>query len=112
MTGFVLISRVPVSGIMVGLGAALVIAAAVVEVRVRGWRSAVVPAALVLLGGAAAAVVPSGCDAETIYHCAVVETDPDRASGGSCCWTVRRTHMSTLPTRPTSSTPTQRPWCR
>jgi spermidine synthase len=25
--------------------------------------------------------VPGGCDAETIYHCAVVETDPDRASG-------------------------------
>src|SRR5215208_5678911 len=71
VTGFVLISRVPVSGIMVGLGAALVMAAAVVEVRVRGWRSAAVPAA----------VVPGGCDAETIYHCAVVETDPDRASG-------------------------------
>ena len=81
VTGFVLISRVPVSGIMVGLGAALVIAAAVVEVRVRGWRSAAVPAALVLLGGVGAAVVPDGCDAETIYHCAVVEADPDRASG-------------------------------
>ena len=25
--------------------------------------------------------MPGGCDAETIYHCAVVETDPDRASG-------------------------------
>src|SRR5215213_9815042 len=81
VTGFVIISRVPVGGIMVGLGAALVIAAAVVEVKVRGCRSAAVPAALVLLGGAGAAVVPSGCDAETIYHCAVVETDPDRASG-------------------------------
>src|SRR5215207_6289983 len=81
VTGFVLISRVPVSGIMVGLGAALVIGAAVVELRVRGWRSAAVPAALVLLGGAAAAAAPGGCDAETIYHCAVVQTDPDRASG-------------------------------
>jgi spermidine synthase len=81
VTGFVLISRVPVSGIMVGLGAALVIAAAAVEVRVRGWRSAAAPAALVLLGGAGAAVAPGGCDAETIYHCAVVETDRDRASG-------------------------------
>src|SRR5215213_8585712 len=81
VTGFVLISRVPVSGIMVGLGAAPVVAAAVVEVKVRSWRSAAVPATLVLLGGAGAAVVPGGCDAETIYHCAVVETDPDRASG-------------------------------
>ena len=36
LTGFVLISRVPVSGIMVGLGIALVVAAVVVELRVRG----------------------------------------------------------------------------
>jgi MFS family permease len=36
VTGFVLISRLPVSAIMVGLGVALVIAAAVVELRVRG----------------------------------------------------------------------------
>jgi hypothetical protein len=51
VTGFVLISRVPVSGIMIGLGAGLVVAAAVVELRVRGWRSAATPAVLVLLGG-------------------------------------------------------------
>jgi spermidine synthase len=81
VTGFVLISRVPVSGIMVGLGAVLVIAAALVELRVRGWRSAVVPAALVVVGGGAVAVAPGGCDVETIYHCAVVVTDRDRASG-------------------------------
>jgi spermidine synthase len=81
VTGFVLISRLPVSGIMVGLGALLVCAAAAVELRVRGWRSAVAPAVLVVLGGGAAAVAPGGCDVETIYHCAVVVTDPDRASG-------------------------------
>ena len=81
VTGFILISRLPVSGIMVGLGAVLVGAAAVVELRVRGWRSAVAPAVLVILGGGAVAVAPGGCDVETTYHCAVVVTDPDRASG-------------------------------
>jgi spermidine synthase len=81
LTGFVLISRVPVSGIMIGLGALLVIAGAVVEVRVRGWRSAAVPTVLVLLGAVGATVAPGGCDEETIYHCAVVATDPDRPSG-------------------------------
>lgn len=81
VTGFVLISRVPISGIMVGLGAALVAAAAVVELAVRGWRSAAMPALLVVLGGGAVAVAPGGCDVETTYHCAVVVTDPDRPSG-------------------------------
>jgi spermidine synthase len=81
VTGFVLISRLPVSGIMVGLGIVLVLAGAVVEFRVRGWRSAITPAVLVLVGGSAAAVAPGGCDVETIYHCAVVVTDQDRASG-------------------------------
>jgi spermidine synthase len=81
VTGFVLISRVPVSGIMIGLGALLVIAAALVEWRVRGWRSAVAPAVLVVVSGSAVAVAPGGCDVETIYHCAVVLTDPNRSSG-------------------------------
>ena len=81
VTGFILISRLPVSGIMVGLGAVLVGAAAVVELRVRGWRSAVAPAVLVILGGGAAVVARGGCDVETTYHCAVVVTDSDRASG-------------------------------
>jgi spermidine synthase len=81
VTGFVLISRLPVSAIMVGLGVALVIAAAVVELRVRGWRSAIAPAVLVLLAGGAVAFAPGGCDVETIYHCAVVVPDPERASG-------------------------------
>jgi len=81
VTGFVLISRVPISGIMVGLGIALIVAAAAVEMRIRGWRPVAVPALLVLLGGVGAAVAPSGCDVETTYHCAVVVTDPDRPSG-------------------------------
>jgi hypothetical protein len=81
VTGFILISRLPVSSIMVGLGAVLVVAAAVVELGARGWRSAVIPAVLVLLGGGAAVVARGSCDVETIYHCALVVTDPDRVSG-------------------------------
>lgn len=81
LTGFVLISRVPVSGILVGLGVLLVSAAAAVEWRARGPRAAAGPAALVIAGGLTAAVAPGGCDAETTYHCAVVRPDPDRGSG-------------------------------
>jgi spermidine synthase len=82
LTGFVLVSRVPVSGIMVSLGIALVLASAAVETQMRGWGLRATPAALVLLGGVGwAAVAPGGCDAETTYHCAVVEDDPARDSG-------------------------------
>jgi spermidine synthase len=81
VTGFVLISRVPISGIMIGLGAVLVAAAALVELRVRGLRSAVIPAALVVVGGTVVSVAPGGCHVETIYHCAVIVADPERSSG-------------------------------
>ena len=81
VTGFVLISRVPVSGILVGLGITLAVAAALVEWRFRRSRAAVVPALLVLLGGVGAVVVSGPCDVETAYHCAVVRTDAERASG-------------------------------
>lgn len=81
VTGFVLISRIPVSGILVGLGVLLVLAAAIVEWETRGPRASAVPVALVLVGGLAAAAAPGGCDAETSYHCAVVVADPQRVSG-------------------------------
>ncbi|MET0467565.1 MAG: fused MFS/spermidine synthase [Aeromicrobium sp.] len=81
VTGFVLISTVPVTGILVGLGAVLVVAAVAVEVLVRGWRFGVGPASLVVIGGLAAAVVPDACDVETTYHCASIEADPGRDGG-------------------------------
>jgi spermidine synthase len=82
VTGFVLVSRVPVTGIMVGLGLALVLAAVAVEARLRLLRGAA-GASLVLVGlaGLGGAVGPGGCDAETTYHCVVVEDDPERDSG-------------------------------
>ncbi|MFQ6171074.1 fused MFS/spermidine synthase [Oryzobacter sp. R7] len=80
LTGFVLVSRVPVTWIMVGLGIGLVVAGLAVEVVARRGAAAAV-AGVVLVGGVAAGVLPSGCDAETQYHCARVEVDPGRASG-------------------------------
>ncbi|WP_323792755.1 fused MFS/spermidine synthase [Nocardioides sp.] len=82
VTGFVLISRVPVSGIMVGLGLILVVVGLALEARFGLVRRTVVTSlVLVGLGGVGAAVGPGGCDVETAYHCASVEVDPERASG-------------------------------
>ncbi|QBR91602.1 fused MFS/spermidine synthase [Nocardioides euryhalodurans] len=81
LTGFVLITLVPVSTILVGLGVLLLVSSVVVDLRVRGWRGRAVAAAVVAAGGLAAVTAPGGCDVETTYHCAVVETDPANASG-------------------------------
>lgn len=83
ITGFVLISRVPITWIMVGLAVLLFVAAVAVAL----WAGRLGPREIG--GGAAAAVVlaaatvltPSGCDTETIYHCASVRDDPERAGG-------------------------------
>lgn len=80
VTGFVLITRVPVSGIMIGLGLALV-AVAVVLMGLSRRRLVVLPVAALVLGGVGVAAVPSGCDLETAYHCAAVRSDPERSSG-------------------------------
>ncbi|MEU3949660.1 fused MFS/spermidine synthase [Streptomyces sp. NPDC029526] len=81
VTGFVLVSRLPVSAILIGLGSALVVGSALVEWRTRGWRGTPALALVVVAGGLATAVAPGGCDAETRYHCVRVVTDPDRDSG-------------------------------
>lgn len=83
VTGFVLISRLPVSAILVGLGVLLVAGAAAVEWRARGWvRSRAVALVVTLVAaGLASIAAPGGCDAETKYHCAQVVADPDHESG-------------------------------
>ncbi|WP_177214101.1 fused MFS/spermidine synthase [Streptomyces radiopugnans] len=81
LTGFVLVSRLPVSGILLGLGTLLVAGSALVEWRTRGWSGAPALALAVVAGGLATTVVPGGCDAETRYHCARVVSDPDRDGG-------------------------------
>ncbi|MFC6286760.1 fused MFS/spermidine synthase [Nocardioides sp. GCM10027113] len=81
LTGFVLISLAPVSTILVGLGVLLVASSVLVDVRVRGWRSPTIAAGAIAAGALGAAAAPGGCDIETRYHCAVVQTDPDRETG-------------------------------
>ncbi|RYB95804.1 spermidine synthase [Nocardioides oleivorans] len=81
VTGFVLISRVPVSGILVGLGVALLVTSVLVQVAGRRGRGDLVTAAVVALGALGAVAAPSGCDTETTYHCLAVDADPLRASG-------------------------------
>lgn len=83
VTGFVLVSRVPVSGILVGLGVLLVASAVVVAtlLRLRGGRLLGTTALVVVAGGLVVPFAPGGCDVETTYHCASVETDPERESG-------------------------------
>ncbi|MFJ9623090.1 fused MFS/spermidine synthase [Streptomyces sp. NPDC101181] len=82
LTGFVLVSRLPVSAILIGLGVLLVIGAALAGWQARRWRRAsAVALATVVVGSLATAFAPGGCDAETRYHCARIVADPDRASG-------------------------------
>ncbi|MFD3975297.1 fused MFS/spermidine synthase [Streptomyces cyaneofuscatus] len=82
LTGFVLISRLPVSSILIGLGVLLVIGAALAGWRARRWRRAsAVALATVVAGSLATAFAPGGCDAETRYHCARIVADPERATG-------------------------------
>lgn len=82
LTGFVLVSRLPVSSILIGLGALLVLGALLTGWRARRWRRAsAVALAAVVAGTLATAFAPGGCDAETRYHCARIVADPDRATG-------------------------------
>ncbi|MER6597797.1 fused MFS/spermidine synthase [Streptomyces parvus] len=82
LTGFVLVTRLPVSSILIGLGTLLVLGAAVTGWQARRWRRATAVAlATVVAGILATGFAPGGCDAETRYHCARVVADPDRDSG-------------------------------
>jgi spermidine synthase len=77
----VLVSRVPVSGILVGLGVLLLVASVLVQVAGRRGRGDAVLALVVALAGVGAAAAPSGCDVETTYHCLAVDVDPERSGG-------------------------------
>jgi spermidine synthase len=81
VTGFVLVSLLPVSTILVGLGLLLVASGVVVDVAVRSWRLVGGSTAVVALGALAVGVAPGGCDVETTYHCVVVEEDTVRPDG-------------------------------
>lgn len=80
VTGFILISLLPVSDILVGLGGLLVLGGVVMEWHGRRWRSAG-SLALVVAAGLGTGIAPGGCDVETRYHCLEVVVDPERQGG-------------------------------
>lgn len=83
LTGFVLISRLPVSGILIGLGVLLVLGGTLVEWQMRTWNRVNTAglALIIVVGGLATYIAPGGCDAETKYHCVRVVADSERDSG-------------------------------
>jgi spermidine synthase len=82
-TGFVLVPLIPVSTAVLAIGLAL----AVYGLALGGYLRAVAPplaaAALLMVvaTGVLAATRDSPCDADTTYHCAHVEQDPNYPSG-------------------------------
>jgi spermidine synthase len=90
VTGFVLVTAMPTSVILLVLGVALVVLGVALTIWLRGVRTAVVPVMIALLGAAASLLAPEPCDVETAYHCARVEPDPFRDRG-------RTLRLDTLP---------------
>lgn len=80
LTGFVLVTFLPVTAILLITAAACLLLALVVVEDAR--RSALVQGgvATVLLAVALVAV-PGRCDTDTVYYCARVDADPERAGG-------------------------------
>ncbi|MGI5120813.1 fused MFS/spermidine synthase [Marinactinospora thermotolerans] len=84
LTGYVLISALPVSMVLLVTGGGLVLLGGVLLLRhgvPRGGRGGAAMLAVVTLGGGLLVSVPSSCDVETAYYCARVETDPQRPTG-------------------------------
>ncbi|WP_448615794.1 fused MFS/spermidine synthase [Modestobacter sp. URMC 112] len=86
-TGFVLVAVLPSSVILVGTGLLVVLAGLVLTFLLRrrapgaAGRLPVGLLVLALVAPVLAAVAPTPCGEETAYHCARVETDPERSSG-------------------------------
>ncbi|RKN44247.1 fused MFS/spermidine synthase [Micromonospora endolithica] len=90
VTGFVLVAALPSTVILLGLAVSL----GLTGLGVGGWlrrqhdtalpgpaRTRAALAVLGLVGAGLTTVAPTPCDIETAYHCARVESDPDRSSG-------------------------------
>lgn len=83
LTGFVLLSALPTSRLLLVTGLGLVVGGLALSLAHRGAGrgGAAAVAVAALLAAAALLGVDGPCDVETRYYCAAVETDPDRASG-------------------------------
>jgi MFS family permease len=80
LTGFVLVTFLPVTAILLVTAAACLLLAVLVVGDARRSDLARGGAAAVLLAVALVAV-PGRCDTDTVYYCARVDADPARASG-------------------------------
>jgi spermidine synthase len=79
-TGFVLVALLPVTVILLLTASACVLLALLTAAeRTRAALAGGTAAALLL--GVALVAVPGRCDVDTVYYCARVEVDPQRASG-------------------------------
>jgi hypothetical protein len=77
LTGFLLVSLLPVTAILLVTAAAcLLLAAVAATVRTRPTVTAVAVAAVV--AGTLLVAVPGRCDVDTVYYCARIETDAQR----------------------------------
>ncbi|MGW6197055.1 fused MFS/spermidine synthase [Kribbella sp. NPDC055110] len=81
LTGFVFVATVPISTIVLTLGAILVVVGAALTFLLRGVQAAVKPVALAIVGATLTLVAPRPCEVETAYHCARVVADPNREGG-------------------------------
>ncbi|MCW2680192.1 MAG: hypothetical protein JWM62_1593 [Frankiales bacterium] len=82
LTGFVLLSALPTSRLLLVTGGVLVLAGLGLHLALRGMSSAV-PAVvgLAALTGSWLVLADGPCEYETRYYCASVESDPERESG-------------------------------
>jgi spermidine synthase len=91
LTGFVLIALIPTSVILLSTGGLLLLGGIATMLASRGtgtggrWGMAKSRTAgllgLVIVAAGLGILAPQSCDTETRYHCARVDTDPDRDSG-------------------------------
>lgn len=75
LTGFVLVSLLPVAAILLVTAAACLVLALLTAVAPRRGAVAGTAAVAAVLAGALVAV-PGRCDVDTVYYCASVRTDP------------------------------------
>lgn len=85
LTGFVLVTLLPSSVILIGTGAVLLLAGVALSLYLRtGGTDRRTSAATLVVGVLAAGLTVFGsrlCDVETSYHCARIVGDPDRPTG-------------------------------
>jgi hypothetical protein len=77
LTGFLLVSLLPVTAILL-LTAAVCLLMALLTATVRTRAGVTGVAVVAVVAGAALVAVPGRCDADTVYYCARIETDAAR----------------------------------